>query len=46
MFERRMLHSVLLVTPAYKDATIHNLDVLIYCHLCITIQRYISRYTL
>ena len=27
-----------------RDATIHNLDVSIYCHLCITIQRYIARY--
>ena len=25
-----------------RDATIHNLDVSIYCHLCITIQRYIA----
>ena len=27
-----------------RDVTIHNLDVSIYCHLCITIQRYIARY--
>ena len=27
-----------------RDATIHNLDVSIYCHLYITIQRYIARY--
>ena len=27
-----------------RDATIHNLDVSIYCQLCITIQRYIARY--
>ena len=27
-----------------RDVTIHNLDVSIYCHLCITIQRYIAQY--
>ena len=27
-----------------RDATIHNLDVSIYCHLCIMIQQYIARY--
>ena len=27
-----------------RDVTIHNLDVSIYCHLCITIQQYIARY--
>ena len=27
-----------------RDATIHNLDVSIYRHLCITIQQYIARY--
>ena len=26
------------LTIDVRDATIHNLDVLIYCHLCITIQ--------
>ena len=27
--------------PDTRDATIHNLDVSMYCHLCITIQRYV-----
>ena len=27
-----------------RNAMIHNLDVSIYCHLCITIQRYIAQY--
>ena len=27
-----------------RDVAIHNLDISIYCHLCITIQRYIAQY--
>ena len=27
-----------------RDVTIHDLDVSIYCHLCIMIQRYIELY--
>ena len=35
---------VCFVCVYFRDATIHNLDVSIYCHLCIMIQRYIARY--
>ena len=35
---------LLLASVLNRDATIHNLDVSIYCHLCITILQYIARY--
>ena len=46
MCERRCVHVYVhaCASVCVRDVTIHNLDVSIYCHLCITIQRYIARY--
>ena len=40
----KLASAFLQIDVRIRDATIHNLGVSIYCHLCITIQRYIVRY--